>query len=65
MEFIKWCNVPRAMEKNLYETYFCPTYKGSLKLLSWNTISKVRKEHEQMNITDEEERKSFEKRLAA
>lgn len=65
VEFIKWCDVPRAMEKNLYETYFCSTYKGELKVLSWNTISKVRKEHEQMNISDEEERESFEKRLAA
>lgn len=65
VEFIKWCEVPRAMEKNLYETYFCTTYKGRLKLPVWNTLSKVRKDHEELNISDEAERESFERRLTA
>lgn len=62
-EFIKWCGVAEGIEKNMYETYFCTTYKGRLKLLSWSTICKVRKEHRDMGISDSEECASFEKRL--
>ena len=65
VEFIKWCGVRKDMEKNLYETYFCTTYKGRLKLLTWNTVYKVRRDREAGGITDEEERMAFEKVLAA
>ena len=47
----------------MYETYFLKTYQGRLKPLSWSTICKVRKEHQEMNISDDEERTSFENRL--
>lgn len=63
VEFIKWCGVKKGMEKNMYETYFCTTYHGKLAKLSWSTICKVRKDHEDMNITDAEECASFENRL--
>lgn len=65
VEFIKWCGVKKDMEKNLYETYFCATYSGQLKLPAWNTVYKARKEREESGITDEEERRAFEKILAA
>ena len=64
VEFIKWCGVAKGMEKNMYETYFLKTYKGGLKPLSWSTICKVRKEHEDLHISDEAECTSFENRLA-
>ena len=63
VEFVKWCGVQKGMEKNMYETYFCPTYHGTLARLSWSTICKVRKEHRDMGISDAEECASFEKRL--
>ena len=63
VEFVKWCGVAKGMEKNMYETYFLKTYKGRLAALSWSTICKVRKEHEDMQITDDEDRVSFENRL--
>ena len=63
VEFVKWSGVAKGMEKNMYETYFLKTYQGRLKPLSWSTICKVRKEHQEMNISDDEERTSFENRL--
>ena len=63
VEFLKWCGVPEEMEKNLYETYFCTTYRGRLKKLDWSTICKVRKERKEMGITDADECSSFAKRL--
>ena len=63
VEFVKWCGVTKGMEKNMYETYFLKTYKGQLKPLSWSTICKVRKEREDMHISDEADRASFENRL--
>ena len=65
VEFIKWCGVKKDMEKNLYETYFCATYSGQFKLPAWNTVYKARKEREESGITDEEERRAFEKILVA
>ena len=62
-EFVKWCGVAKGMEKNMYETYFLKTYKGHLKALSWSAICKVRKEREDMGVTDEAEWASFENRL--
>lgn len=64
VEFIKWCGVVKGMEKNMYETYFLSTYKGKLRPLSWSAICKVRKEHKDMNIKEEEECASFNNRIA-
>lgn len=64
VEFVKWCGVAKGMEKNMYETYFLKTYKGRLKPLSWSTICKVRKDHEDLHISDEAECTSFENRLS-
>ena len=64
VEFIKWCGVPKEMERNMYETYFSATYQGTLARLSWNTVCKVRKEHQDLGISDAEECASFDKRLS-
>ena len=65
VEFVKWCQVAPEMERNMYNTYFLPTYHGRLQALSWSTVCKVRKERRDMGISDAEECASFEKRLLA
>lgn len=66
VEFLKWCEVPESLEKQLYTQYFVPTYstKGKYKPLGWNTISGKRKDVKEMGDTDEKLAGDFEKRLA-
>ena len=63
VEFLKWCGVEPSKEKKLYEEYFCRNYHGRFQLLSWKTISQVRKSRMDSRIGDEEQASSFQKVL--
>lgn len=66
IEFLKWCKVDSKLEKRLYQ-YFCRTYKeqgGQLQTLGWSSISQVRKDRRDRDISDEEQAASFERQLA-
>ena len=66
VEFLKWCEVPESMEKQLYKTYFVPNYqkKGKYDPLAWSGISDLRKELKEDGATDSSLAKQFEKRLS-
>jgi hypothetical protein len=66
IEFLKWCRVESKLEKRLYQ-YFCKAYKehgGQLQMLGWTSVSQVRKDRREQQISDEELAASFERRLA-
>ena len=66
IEFRKWCRVESKLEKRLYQ-YFCKVYKehgGQLQMLGWTSVSQVRKDRREQQISDEELAASFERRLA-
>ena len=67
VEFLKYCDVPESLEKQLYTQYFLPKYlsKGKHKPLGWNTISGKRKEVKEMGDTNEKLANDFKKRLSA
>jgi len=64
IEFLKWCDVMQALEKKLYEEYFCKQYQGTHDLLKWGAISACRKEHYDNGGTTEQLVNRFEERLA-
>ena len=64
IEFLKWCDVTQALEKKLYEEYFCKQYQGTHDLLKWGAISACRKEHYDNGGTTEQLVNRFEERLA-
>ena len=66
IEFLKWCKVDSKLEKRLYQ-YFCRAYKeqgGRLQVLGWSSISQVRKDRRDREISDEEQAASFERLLS-
>ena len=63
VEFLKWCGVDAAKEKKLYEEYFCRNYRGRFQLLSWQSVSRERKNRKDARISNEELVRSFEKIL--
>lgn len=66
IEFLKWCKVDSKLEKRLYQ-YFCRAYKeqgGRLQVLGWSSISQVRKNRRDREISDEEQAASFERLLS-
>jgi hypothetical protein len=66
IEFLKWCKVDSKLEKRLYQ-YFCRAYKeqgGRLQVLGWSSISQVRKDRRDREISDEEQFASFERLLS-
>jgi len=66
IEFLKWCKVDSKLEKRLYQ-YFCRAYKeqgGRLQVLGWSSISQVRKDRRDREISDEEQTASFERLLS-
>ena len=65
VEFLKWCGVEECFEKRLYNEYFKPRYlaKGKLKPIGWSTISGVRKDLKDMDVTDQKLARDFAARL--
>ena len=65
VEFLKWCGVNEALEKQLYKDHFLPRYqaKGKLKPIGWTTISGVRKDLKDMGATDQKLARDFAARL--
>ena len=65
VEFLKWCGVNEALEKQLYKNHFLPRYqaKGKLKPIGWTSISGVRKDLKDMGATDQKLARDFAARL--
>lgn len=70
VEFLKWCDVVKSQEMQLYKEYFIPTYlashpKEQLKPIGWSTIDGERKKWKKNNCSDESLATKFENRLVA
>lgn len=65
VEFLKWCGVNEALEKQLYKNHFLPHYlaKGKLKPIAWTTISGLRKDIKDDKISDSKLARIFAARL--
>jgi len=61
--FLKWCDVEESKEIRVYN-YLKDNYQGDCDFPSWQAVSGKRKELHAQNITDQEMKDSFAKKLA-